>query len=160
RGLTLDKATGAILAGNEPGQNVFLTDDFQSPITYQANAGLERDLGGGYVATGNFIWKKLDNLVWTKIINETPALGGPRPDLTIPANSKLIGNFGTIRDALVELMLRKSFAQGTQFNVNYTFEDTKGNTSMELAGRKETVINNFLEAQDQETLRHPADYEV
>jgi len=160
RGLTLDKATGAILAGNEPGQNVFLTDDFQSPITYQANAGLERDLGGGYVATGNFIWKKLDNLVWTKIINETPALGGPRPDLTIPANSRLIGNFGTIRDALVELMLRKRFAQGTEFNVNYTFEDTNGNTSMELAGRKETVINNFLEAEDQETLRHPADYEV
>ncbi len=160
RGLNIDKATGAILSGNEPGQNVFLTPEFVSPITYQANAGLERDLGGGYVASTNFIWKKLDKLVWTKIINETPALGGPRPDLTIPANSRLIGNFGNIRDALVEITLRKQFAQGTFFNANYTFEDTKGNTSQELAGRKETVINNFLEAEDQESLRHPADYEV
>jgi outer membrane receptor for ferrienterochelin and colicin len=160
RGLNIDKATGAILSGNEPGQNVFLTDDFESPITYQANVGLDRDLGAGYVVSTNFIWKKLEKLVWTKIINETPALGGPRPDLTIPANSRLIGNFGNMRDALVELMVRKSFRQGTFFNVNYTFEDTEGNTSQELAGRKETVINNFLEAEDQETLRHPADYEV
>ena len=160
RSLTIDKATGAILAGNEPGKNVFLTEDFDSPITYQANVGLERDLGHGYVGSTDFIWKKLDNLVWTKIINETPALGGPRPDLTIPANSRLIGNFGTIRDALVQVGLRKVFSQGTQFYANYTFEDTAGNTSQELAGRKETVINNFLEAEDQETLRHPADYEV
>jgi outer membrane receptor for ferrienterochelin and colicin len=160
RGLNLDKATGAILSGNEPGQNVFLTDDFQSPVTYQANVGVERDLGGGYVASANFIWKKLDNLVWTKIINETPALGGNRPDLTIPANSRLIGNFGNLRDALVEFMVRKSFKQGTFFNANYTFEDTEGNTSQELAGRFETVIDNFLEAPDQETLKHPADYEV
>ena len=160
RSLTIDKATGAILAGNEPGQNVFLVDDFDSPITYQANAGLDRELGGGYVVSGNVIWKRLDNLVWTKIINETPALGGPRPDLTIPANSRLIGNFGTIRDAVVEVGLRKRFSQGTQFFANYTFEDTEGNTSQELAGRKETVVNNFLEAEDQETLRHPADYEV
>ena len=160
RSLTIDKATGVILSGNEPGKNVFLTDDFQSPITYEANIGLDRDLGGGYLAQTNLTWKKLDNLVWTKIINETPALGGARPDLTIPANSRLIGNFGTIRDATFEIGLRKRFSQGTNFYVNYTFEDTLGNTSQELAGRKETVINNFLEAQDQETLRHPADYEV
>jgi outer membrane receptor for ferrienterochelin and colicin len=160
RFLNIDKATGAITSATSPAQSVFLTPDFQSPITYQANAGFEYDLTHGYIAGMDVIYKDFDKLVWTKIINEPPGLGGAPPDPTIPANSKLLGNFGTIRDTVLAISLRKQTAQGTYLNLNYTFENSRGNTSQELAGRKETVINNFLEAPDQTTIRAPADFEI
>ena len=160
RGLNFDRETGEVVSGSNtvPSQNVFLQDGLSSPITYQGNIGLEYEIDRGYVAGANIIYKDFKDLIWTTIINRAP-LTGPAPDPTIPANSKLIGNFGVMRDLIMELTFRKRF-NGGFFNVNYTYEDTEGNSSRELAGRAESVIDSFAEAGDITTRRHSADYEV
>lgn len=161
RGVNFDKATGEPSSDPNvlPPDNVFLTDSFNSPITNQANVGFEYDLGNSYILGANYIYKDFDDLVWTEIINRQSVEGIPT-DPSIPVRSKLIGNFGVMEDQLLEVVFRKRFSGGAYFNFNYTFEDTEGNTSTEVAGRKETVINNIVEAESQAERRHAADYEV
>ena len=161
RGIGWDKATGMPRTDPNvlPDDNVFLTDNFNSPITNQANIGFEYDLGNSYIFGANYIYKDFQDLVWTEIINKRSIEGLPT-DPSIPVNSKLIGNFGYLEDQLLEVVFRKRFSRGAYFNVNYTFEDTAGNTSQEVAARNETVVNSIVEAESQNERRHPADYEV
>ena len=161
RGLSWNKATGLPFSDPNvlPDDNVFLTDNFNSPITNQANIGFEYDLGNSYVLGANYIYKDFEDLVWTEIINKRSIEGLPTDPL-IPINSKLIGNFGYLEDQLLQVVFRKRFSGGAYFNFNYTLEDTAGNTSQEVAARKETVVNVIVEAESQSERRHPADYEV
>ena len=161
RGISYNKATGLPFSNPNvlPDDNVFLTDNFNSPITNQANIGFEYDLGNSYIVGANYIYKDFEDLVWTEIINKRSIEGLPTDPL-IPINSKLIGNFGYLEDQLLQVVFRKRFSGGAYFNFNYTLEDTAGNTSQEVAARNETVVNSIVEAESQSERQHPADYEV
>jgi hypothetical protein len=110
-------------------QPFFIDPNLVNPRTYEGSAGIERQLPGGLVLSGNYIYRNYTNEVTNKYTNLLDPVTGLRAD---PTKSYLqeLANIGWSKYQGFFVVLRKTGNKGRyQFLASYGYQRSNGNTT-------------------------------